>query len=492
VSAHRCKVAGVEVATGHWIGGERVESGDCFAVDSPIDGTRLAEVARGGTPEVDAAVGAARDAFPAWAALGPEGRAPVLRRLAEQILEHADDLAAVETCDNGSLLIGNRRGTVPRAALNVSFFAERALELTGETIPSEHVTNHVRYEPSGVAALITPWNAPLMLTTWKLGPALAAGSTVVVKPPEWAPLSCSLLADLGARAGLPPGVLNVVQGIGEEAGAALAAHPDVARISFTGSTDTARQVGASAARNLCPVSFELGGKSPLLVFADADLDAAAQTIVLQYMNAGQVCLAGTRIFVEAAVEPELRDRVADGVSKWVVGDPREPTTRMGPLITREHFECVSGFVERAKQAGARVEWGGGRHPAGELYFEPTLLTGVEPDMEIFRREVFGPVLCWQAFADEAEAIALADDQDYGLAATLFTRSEARAQRVAARITSGTTWVNCYFVRELEAPFGGARNSGIGREGGRFSFDFFCDVKNVAVRKGSFDEEDRHG
>jgi acyl-CoA reductase-like NAD-dependent aldehyde dehydrogenase len=484
MSPHAAKIEGVEVSTDHWIGGERVASDQRFEVRSPIDGKSLAEVSAGSDAEIEAAVAAARDAFPEWAGLGPEGRAPVLRRFAEAIRDRGEQIAPVETADNGSLLIANKMAIVPRSAHNIEFFAERALEL-GEVIESEVVDNHVRYDPSGVAALITPWNAPFMLTTWKLGPALAAGSTVVLKPPEWAPLTCSLLADIAHEAGVPAGVLNVVQGIGEQAGAALARHPGLARISFTGSTDTARSIGRSAADTLTPVSFELGGKSPLVVFADADLDAAAGTVAAQYANAGQVCLAGTRILVDAQVSDALREKVAAAVGALVVGDPRQPSTRMGPLVHPDHFARVSGFVERAREAGARAVWGGGRHPAGELYFEPTLLDGVERDSELFRKEVFGPVLSWHTFGSEDEAVELANDQEYGLAATLFSGSEERARRVADRIVAGTLWVNCYFVRELAAPFGGSRNSGIGREGGIWSFDFFCDIKNVAVRKGSF-------
>jgi acyl-CoA reductase-like NAD-dependent aldehyde dehydrogenase len=479
------RVAGVEVPTDHWIGGKRVGSLRRFAVRSPIDGAHLADVAAGAEAEVDAAVAAARAAFPAWAALGPEGRAPVLRRFAEGLRARAKELAAVETADNGSLLLGNVHRVVPRAAHNIEFFAEWALSRLAHEIDSPEVVNRIRYEPAGVAALITPWNAPLMLTTWKVGPALAAGNTAVVKPPEWAPLTCSLLADVARAAGLPDGVLNVVQGIGEEAGAALARHPDVDRTSFTGSTDTARLIGASAARTLTPVSFELGGKSPFLVFADADLDAAAQTVAGQYMNAGQVCLAGTRVLVERSVAEPLQAKLRAAVEALPVGDPREPATRIGPLITPEHFARVAGFVERALAAGVRPLWGARAHPRGGLYYEPTLLDGVRQDMEIVQREVFGPVLTWQTFADEEEAVALANGTRYGLAAMIYSRDEARATRVAARVVAGTVWVNCYFIRELAAPFGGARESGIGREGGSFSFDFYCDVKNVAIRKGSF-------
>jgi acyl-CoA reductase-like NAD-dependent aldehyde dehydrogenase len=478
-------VAGVDVSTAHFIDGKRVESKRTFAVHSPIDGAHLADVSAGGAEEIAATVAAARRAFPAWAALGPEGRHPILKRFAQLIRDHVQELSAVETADNGSLLMGNIARVIPRAAHNIEFFADFALKLNHETIDSPEVVNHVRFDPAGVAALITPWNAPFMLTTWKVGPCLAAGDTAVVKPPEWAPLTCSLMADLATEAGVPPGVLNVVQGVGEEAGAALAAHPDIDRLSFTGSTDTAKLIGQSTARSLTPVSFELGGKSPYIVCADADLDAAAQTAAIQYMNAGQVCLAGTRLLVDAKVAEQFQDKFRVAAAHMTVGDPREKTTRIGPLITPEHYKRVEGFVERAYKAGVKPLWGGHRHSAGQFYFEPTLLNGVNQDMEIVQREVFGPVLTWQTFRDEDELLALANGTRYGLAAMIFSKNEERAMRLASRVVAGTVWVNCFFVRELAAPFGGSRNSGIGREGGTWSFDFYCDVKNIAALKGSF-------
>ncbi len=479
------KIAGVDVSTAHFIDGKRVASKRTFADCSPIDGQHLADVSAGGAEEIEAAVAAARRAFTTWAALGAEGRHRILKKFAKTIRDHAKELAAVETADNGSLLMGNLARVVPRAAQNIEFFAGWALKLGHEQIDSAEVVNHVRFDPAGVAALITPWNAPFMLTTWKVGPALAAGDTVVVKPPEWAPLSCSMMADLAAEAGIPAGVLNVVQGIGEEAGAALAAHTDIDRLSFTGSTDTAKLIGQSTARSLTPVSFELGGKSPYIICADADIDAAAQTAAGQYVNAGQVCLAGTRLLVDATIADDFLKRFRSAVGHMTVGDPREQSTRVGPLITPEHFQRVRGFVDRALKSGVRRVWGGHRHTAGELYFEPTLLEGVQQDMEIVQREVFGPVLTWQTFRDEDELVALANGTRYGLAAMVFSRSEQRAMRIAGRVTAGTVWVNCFFVRELAAPFGGSRDSGIGREGGTWSFDFFCDVKNIAVLKGSF-------
>jgi acyl-CoA reductase-like NAD-dependent aldehyde dehydrogenase len=479
-------VAGVSVSTDHWIAGKRAVSSRRFADFSPIDGAHLADVAAGGAAEVDAAVAAARAAFPAWAELGPAGRLPILQRFARGIEARGKELAAVETADNGSLLSGNLHRVVARAALNISYFAEfAATKLQGQTIDSPEVVNHVRFDPAGVAALITPWNAPLMLTTWKIGPALAAGNTVVAKPPEWAPLTCSLLADVAHEAGVPAGVLNVVQGIGEEAGAALVAHRDVDRISFTGSTDTAKLIGEAAARSITPLAAELGGKSPFIVCADADLDAAAQTIAGQYMNAGQVCLAGTRVVVERSIADELLAKVRAACAHMVVGDPRDPKTRVGPLITAEHFARVAGFVERAKDAGARVLWGGQRDKAGALYFEPTLFDGVKPDAEISQREVFGPVLTWQTFGSDDEAVAFANNTRYGLAGVLFSRNEKRAMAIAERVVAGTLWVNCFFIRDLAAPFGGSRDSGLGREGGHWSFDFYCDVKNISVKKGSF-------
>jgi acyl-CoA reductase-like NAD-dependent aldehyde dehydrogenase len=476
------RIAGVEISPDHFIGGERVSSAQTFPDTSPIDEAHLADIARGGAAEADAAVEAARAAFPSWAALGPEGRARHLFAVADLIEERQETLAEVETLDNGSLLEANRLRLMKRAALNFRFFAQLALDLEGRTWDADGTHYAVRRDPSGVAVLISPWNAPLMLETWKCGPALAAGCTAVLKPAEWSPLTASLLGEIARDAGLPSGVLNVVQGIGEEAGAALVAHPGVARISFTGSVETARQIGHAAAANLTPVSFELGGKSPFMVFADADLDRAVETATYQYDNAGQVCLAGTRLLIDAQIADEFTERFLAGVAARCLGDPRSPETDIGPLITREHLARVEGYVERAQADGATLVTGGRISPdLGGLYYEPTLFTGVQQDMEIVQREVFGPVLTLQTFADEDEAIELANGTEYGLAATVFTQDESRAERLGERLVSGTTWINCFYARDLAAPFGGAKASGIGREGGEWSFDFYADVKTVARR-----------
>jgi 5-carboxymethyl-2-hydroxymuconic-semialdehyde dehydrogenase len=489
----RVPVAGVAVETGHWIGGEPAAIGpSTFTVVSPIDGSVLCEVSAGAAADVDRAVGAARRAFPAWAALGPAGRGPILDRFAQGILDRKEELAAVETTDNGSLLIGNRKRVVDRAAHNVHFFSDFARGLAHAPLRGPVADNHVRHEPAGVAALITPWNAPLLLSTWKIGPALAAGDTVVLKPPEWAPLSCSLLAEIAAGAGVPPGVFNVVQGLGPQAGQALVEHPGIDRISFTGSVATGRTVASVAGSRVTPVSLELGGKSPLVVFDDADLDDAAATIAAQFNNAGQVCLAGTRVLVASSIEPRLRSLVLEAAGDLAVGDPRQRGVRVGPLIHPRQLERVSGLVSRALEGGATALLGGGPHPIGGLYYQPTILAGVQQGDEIVQTEIFGPVLTWQTFDSEDEAIHLANGTEYGLAAVVYTRDLARAERVSARIVAGTVWVNCFFVRDLDAPFGGARRSGVGREGGGWSFDFFCDVKNVAMKRGSFEAELRHG
>jgi aminomuconate-semialdehyde/2-hydroxymuconate-6-semialdehyde dehydrogenase len=473
------RAAGVDVDTRHWIGGRRVGSAATFTDISPIDEQPIAEIARGTSAEVSAAVQAAREAFGGWSSTSPELRSRALNAIADGIERRAEELAQVETCDNGALLRSHRRGVMPRAAHNFRFFADWLGRLDPGDLEINGHREQVSWAPSGVTAVITPWNAPLMLATWRIAPALAAGNTVVAKPPEWAPLTASLLADITAEAGLPDGVFNVVQGIGAEAGAPLAAHPDLARVCFTGSVATGRLVAAAAGAQLTPVSLELGGKSPLLVFDDADLDLAVRHAVGQYDNAGQVCLAGTRLLVEEGIADEFTERFLDAAAALRQGDPRDEGADVGPNITRAHLERVDGFVRRAVAAGARPLLGGAvNSDLGGLYYRPTLLAGAEPGSEILTEEVFGPVLTLQTFSGEEEAVALANSTRYGLAATMFTGDHARAERVSERLVAGTVWVNCFFVRDLRAPFGGSGLSGIGREGGTWSFDFYGDVKNT--------------
>ena len=474
-------VEGIEVATDHWIGGRRVPSSRTFTDVSPIDGGTIAEVARGGIDEADAAVTAAREGFKSWGATGPKERAEVLHAIADGVEAQVPELAAVETRDNGSLLRSMRSSVMPRVARNFRFFADHLLTLIDERKDHDGFAERFEWDPSGVTAVITPWNAPLMLATWRVAPALAAGNAVVLKPPEWAPLTASMLADISKEAGLPDGAFNVLQGIGEEAGAALTGHPGLDRIAFTGSVPTGTLVAQAAAANLTPTSLELGGKSPFVAFDDADLDAVVQQAVNQFDNAGQVCLAGTRLIVEASMHDAFLERFTSATEAIVQGDPREDTTDIGPQITREHFERVDGFVQRAKADGARAVIGGGPNDElGGLYYRPTLFTDARRGSEILTKEVFGPVLTLQTFTTEDEAIELANETEYGLAAILYTGDPARAERVSERLVAGTVWVNCFFVRDLSAPFGGSKSSGIGREGGTWSFDFYADVKNVCT------------
>jgi len=448
---------------------------------SPIDETTIARVARGGPADVEAAVAAARTGSDIWGAMPTAERAGILHAVGEGVEKRADELALVETRDNGSLLRSMRTSVMPRVALNFHSFADQLLQLAEPDLETRGHTNHVEWDPSGVTVVITPWNAPLMLATWRVAPALAAGNAVILKPPEWAPLTASMLGDIVHDAGLPDGAFNVVQGIGEEAGAELVAHPGVDRIAFTGSVATGRLVAAAAAQNLTPTSLELGGKSPFVAFADADLDAVVKQAVNQFDNAGQVCLAGTRLIVERAVFDEFLGRFVAATETLRQGDPRDEATDLGPLITRQHFERVDGFVKRAKAAGAHVLMGGGpNEELGGLYYSPTLFVDAPAGAEILTQEVFGPVLTAQPFDDEDEAIALANGTDYGLAAILYTGDPDRADRVSRRLVAGTVWVNSFFVRDLRVPFGGSRNSGVGREGGVRSFDFYADVKNICV------------
>ncbi|MEN9316049.1 MAG: hypothetical protein RIS35_2442 [Pseudomonadota bacterium] len=477
-------VAGIAVSPDHYIDGRRVASTETFEVRCPIDGSLLGHVAEGLPGHVEAAIAAAQRAFPAWSALSAAERKPMLDRFAEEIGRRADAFCVLESNDAGVLLSRMRHGVVPRAMQNIGWFAQHALGLQDRPIDTEQAHHIVRHDPAGVTVVITPWNAPLMLSTWKLGPALAAGNTCILKPPEWAPMTCSLLADAAHAAGLPPGVFNVVQGAGARAGAALVSDPRIARISFTGSVPTARTIAQTAGANLVPCSLELGGKSPFLVLDDADVDGAAATAALMYRNAGQVCLAGTRLLVHARVAERFVDAMRANVERLCIGDPRDEATEVGPIIHPRQVERVAGFVDRAVASGAKLLWGGSKHPFGAQYYAPTLLTDVRQDSEIVQNEVFGPVLTLQTFASDDEAVAMANGTDYGLGGVCYGET-AHATDIAQRVRTGFIWVNSFGIRDLAAPFGGIKRSGVGREGGDWSFEFFCDVKDVVVPKKPF-------
>ena len=481
----RATIADTAVSVDHYIGGRRVSSPDTFEVRSPLDWSlKLADVSAGDAATAAAAVGAACDAAEGWAALAPGERGAHLRRLADGIDGAVAALAEVECLDMAMLLESLQNRVIPRGARNFRAYADLAEAYTERSWESNGTANRVVRMPAGPAVIITPWNAPFMLATWKVAPALAAGNTVVLKPAEWSPLSASILADLADAAGLPPGVLNVVQGRGAEVGAALVADRRVRRISFTGSVETARSIGTAAARNIVPFAAELGGKGPLIVFSDADLDAAARMAAAQFDDSGQVCLAGTRLLVADAVADTFLERFDAHADAHVLGDSRDPETTISPLIHPQHLARVEGFVERARAAGDVVLRGGRRSRADGLWYEPTLIRPASNDSEIVQSEVFGPVLTLQTFGEEAEAVRLANSTDYGLSGIVYTSSAARAERLGRALRAGTVWVNCFGVRDLTAPFGGCGISGLGREGGDYALDFHSDLKTVQVREAS--------
>ena len=485
MSTGRIDIDGVPVSPDHYIGGQRVSSARTFEDRSPLDWSlKLGDFARGDAATADQAVSAAAEAFPDWAAAGIPERAACMHRLADLIDANVAPLARLECLDMAMLQESLELRVIPRGARNFRAYADLAAEYEGRTWHSNGTANAIQRMPAGPAVVITPWNAPFMLSTWKCAPALAAGNTVILKPAEWSPVTASVLADLIDEAGFPPGVFNIVQGIGEEVGAALVSDPRVRRISFTGSPEAARVIGAAAARNIVPFTAELGGKSPLVVFADADLDAAARKAAGQYDDAGQVCMAGTRLLVEAPVRDTFLEKMLAYTDEHVLGDSRAPETTVSPLIHPDHLARVHGFVERARTAGDRVLRGGDVAREGGLWYEPTLVEPRSNDSEIVQNEVFGPVLTLQTFDDEAQAVALANGTRYGLSGIVYTRDAARAQRIGRAVRAGTVWVNCFLIRDLTAPFGGCGISGIGREGGDYALDFHSDLKTLQILEGS--------
>jgi acyl-CoA reductase-like NAD-dependent aldehyde dehydrogenase len=481
----RAVVDGVEVSVDHYIGGRRIASAETFEDRSPLDWSLLlAEVSRGGAAIAEQAVSAAGDAFEDWSSRSATERGKLLRQLADLIDANVERISRVECLDMAMLAQSLRQRVIGRGARNLRAYVELAEAHEERVWRSNGTANRVVRMPAGPAVIITPWNAPFMLSTWKCAPALAAGNTVVLKPAEWSPLSSSLIADLADEAGIPPGVFNLVQGLGDEAGAALVSDPRVRRISFTGSPETGRHIGAAAAANIVPFTAELGGKGPFLVFADADLDAAARKAAAMYDDSGQVCLAGTRLLVEASAREEFLGLFHAAVDAHVLGDSRDPDTTISPLIHPDHLARVAGFVERARANGDHIMRGGRVWKEGGLWYEPTLVEPRSNDSEIVQHEVFGPVLTLQTFTAEEEAIALANSTAYGLSAIVFTSSTERAGRVGRALRVGTVWTNCFLVRDLTAPFGGCGISGIGREGGDHALDFPSEIKTLQVLEGT--------
>jgi len=454
----------------------------------PATGETYARVASSDARDVDRAVAAALRAFPAWAATPAAERSKLLRRLARLIERDLEKLARAESIDSGKPLSAARTVDIPRAVQNFDFFADAVTQFSSEAHPTDEVAlNYTLRQPLGPVACISPWNLPLYLLTWKIAPALAAGNCVVAKPSEVTPMSAHLLGSLAAEAGLPPGVLNIVQGLGPRAGGPLCAHPGIRAISFTGSTRVGAEIARETATSFKKLSLEMGGKNPTLVFADADLrEAIPQAVRAAFSNTGQICLCGSRILVERSVYDQVRDELVERVRALRVGDPLQADTEQGALVSRQHFDKVMGCLAVARQEGGRVLCGGGRATlpgrcAGGFFVQPTLIEGLGPSCQTNQEEIFGPVATLLPFDGAEEAVRLANSTRYGLAASLWTRDLSRAHRVSAQLHSGIVWVNCWMLRDLRTPFGGVKESGVGREGGMDALRFFTEPKNVCVK-----------
>lgn len=437
--------------------------------------------------DVDEAVGAAKAAFPLWSTTPAEERFKVLNRIAQLIDDNIDALALAETNDNGKPLWLSKKVDIPRASSNFRFFATGIMHFSTESHNMEDkAINYTIRQPIGIVGCISPWNLPLYLFTWKIAPALAAGNCVVAKPSEVTPMTAYLLSIICSKAGLPSGVLNIVHGTGPWCGAAITAHPDIKAISFTGSTRAGREIAAMAAPMFKKVSLELGGKNPNVIFADCDWDKMMRTTIQSsFSNQGQICLCGSRILVEENIYEKFKTEFITRVKKLTVGDPLDDKSRQGAVVSKLHFDKVLGCIELARQEGGNILVGGsaiklkGRCENG-LFIAPTVIEGLGPNCRTNMEEIFGPVVTIQSFKTEDEALQLANASDYGLSATIWTQDVSRANRVAAKVHSGIIWVNCWLLRDLRTPFGGFKNSGVGREGGWDALRFFTEPKNVCI------------
>lgn len=484
----------------HLIQGELVPSldGKTFDTINPATGEVLCKVALGGNREIDQAVAAAKYAWTEgpWARSTPSERAAVLRKIGDLILAKKQLLAELESLDSGKPISETLNGDIPRAAYNFHFYSELCAHQLSPSFRSDDGSHHTTIrEPLGVVGLITPWNLPLYLTTWKLAPALAQGNAVVLKPAELTPLTAYALHDILREAGLPPGVVNIVHGFGpDSAGEALVAHPDVKAISFTGETVTGATIMARGAATLKKMSFELGGKGASVIFADADVEKAAKVAArAAFRNAGQVCLAGSRLLVEESIAGRVIDIIKAEIAAIKIGDPLSEDTKLGSLIGVEHRNRVLGFIEYAKTLpGAKIECGG-KIPAGfaatAAFLEPTLITGVPQDSRLIQEEIFGPVLTVQTFKSMNEALEMVNGTKYGLSCSIWTNDIAKAQYAAGKVRSGLVWINSWFIRNLHTAFGGMKHSGVGREGGQHSLDFFSELKTISMANPM---HERHG
>ncbi len=461
------------------------KSGKTFETINPSNEEVLALIAEGDKADIDEAVKAARKAFEegAWPSMGPHQRARLMLKIAELIDAHTDELAELETLDNGKPLTFAKAFDVPAAAETFRYYAGWVTKLYGETNPSDPAFfNYTLREPVGVCGQIIPWNFPLLMAAWKLGPALACGNTVILKPAEQTPLTALRLVELMMEAGLPAGVVNVVTGFGPGAGSSIAEHPAIDKVAFTGSTEVGKIILKASAGNLKKVSLELGGKAPNIIFPDADLDQAVPTSMMGvYFNSGQVCCAGTRIFVQRERYDEVVEKLANFSKGVSVGDPFDQKNVIGPVVSQEQFDRVKGYLDIGKKEGAKVSAGGETYGEKGYFVKPTLFSGVNNNMQIAREEIFGPVGAAISFKDENDAVLQGNDTDYGLSAAVWTRDISRAHKVARSLKAGTVWVNCYNQLDPISPFGGYKQSGFGRELGKYAIDLYTQIKSVWMK-----------
>ena len=470
----------------NFIGGELVPpaSGEYFGNEDPSIAQVYSEVPDSDEKDLDAAVAAAEKASPVWRQMPAESRAQIMHNLAGLMEKRREDFARAECIDNGKPLSLCRSVDIPRGIANIRFFADAGKDMAGETFRAEKSFSYTLRQPFGVVATISPWNLPLLLFTWKLAPALASGNCVIAKPSEVTPMTAYMLSTLAEEAGFPKGVLNVVHGRGARIGAAITRHPGIPAISFTGGTVTGKEIYGTGSRLLKKISLELGGKNPTIIFDDAKWDAALKgAAAAAFTNQGQICLCGSRILVQRTVYDRFRDEFVALAKAHKVGDPLDEATTQGAVVSRAHMDKVLGYINLAQEEGGKILTGGrrlfikGRCKEG-YFIEPTVVDGLDAACRTNQEEIFGPVVTLIPFQDEEEAIALANSTPYGLAASLWTESKERARNVAARIDSGIVWVNCWNLRDLRTPFGGMKNSGVGREGGLRALEFFTEEKTV--------------